>query len=246
MLRWKLESASGWSLYQTSAAWDAAKAETLLGYEASPSVGQLALRECEHLVVHWESPAPANLLAFNTRREAAEDPEEVYSIETCFDWLMDTQRLSKDDAVTCDGCMQRVEALSRIQFAGMPPVLVLHLNRFRYQHGQRSRLCTPICFPLDGLNLTRFQSDRKQVLPSARASLQDSPPVYDLLASIIHAGSACVGHYMTFVRSHTGTWYLYNDEIVKPVCAEDVNDTKGAYVLFYLHRDLRPSAWGSP
>mmetsp|Transcript_3609 Transcript_3609/g.8720 ORF Transcript_3609/g.8720 Transcript_3609/m.8720 type:complete len:665 (+) Transcript_3609:133-2127(+) len=241
MLRYKLEDASGWSLYQTSAGWNAAKADTLLGHEASPNSDQLALRECEHLVVHWGDPAqPAPDQLLSTCNKVTEDAEDIYSLYTCFDWLTATQQLSTDNAVLCNGCQQRVEALSRVQLAGAPPVLVLHLNRFEYKYGQRNRLFTSIHFPVDGLDLTRFCTASDE-----EGRVDQAPPIYDLLATIIHAGSACIGHYTSCIRSWRGVWYLYNDETVKQVLADDVQDTRGTYVLFYLRRDRRPEGWGS-
>ena len=247
MLRYKLEDASGWLLYQTSAGWDAAKADTLLGHESSPSTGPMSLRECEHLVVHWEAP-PGQLLSTFSNTGVLGDTEETYSLEACFTWLTDTQQLSEDNAVLCSGCQQKVEALSRVQLARMPVVLVLHLNRFEYKYGQRNRLFTSIRFPLDGLDLTRFSTglETNQKITPAESDGHtgiDGPPVYDLLATIVHAGSACFGHYTACIRSLNGGWYLYNDETVKQVTAEDVQDTRGTYVLFYLRRDQRPPTW---
>ena len=253
MLRYRLEDVAGWSLYQTSAGWDAAKADTKLCHEASPGqAGELALRACEHLVVHWEASPPSQLLSTSIVM-GAEDEEEIYTLETCFDWLTGTQELSIDNAVLCEGCKQKVPALSRVQLACVPPVLILHLNRFEYKYGQRNRLFTPIRFPLDGLDLTRFHSSEKHHLTAKAgtsvhfADVCSGPPVYDLLATIIHAGSACLGHYTAYIRSGEGGWYLYNDETVKQVGAADVQaDLRGSYVFFYLHREARPSAWGRP
>jgi hypothetical protein len=75
------------------------------------------------------------------------------------------------------------------------------------------------------------------------------PPLYfDLVGISMHMGAAYFGHYTSYARSsEDGLWRLFDDEHVAEVSPERVaSEVTGAYVLFYLRRDLRPASWGRP
>jgi len=71
------------------------------------------------------------------------------------------------------------------------------------------------------------------------------PPVYDLVAVSKHMGAACSGHYVAYARScEDGIWRLFDDDDVSEVSPQTVEAERvGAYVLFYIRRDLRPARW---
>lgn len=72
--------------------------------------------------------------------------------------------------------------------------------------------------------------------------------VFDLIGISKHLGASTYGHYLSYARSdEDGSWRLYDDDDVKKVPDEKVaSELKGAYVLFYLRRDMRPLSWGPP
>lgn len=80
------------------------------------------------------------------------------------------------------------------------------------------------------------------------AAEEAPPPVYDLMGVCSHSGSSNLGHYVAYQRSISdGVWRCYNDEQVEKVSAEEVAAQRsGAYVLFYLRREIRPASWGPP
>eukprot|EP00434_Breviolum_minutum_P006439 symbB.v1.2.005684.t1/scaffold334.1/size226555/7 len=249
MLRYNLD-ANDWTLFQTSAGWDAALAETqliALGEETQP----LTLRGCEHLVVHWDFP-PISLLSSSIRSASGLSAPVEESLVSCFQWLTETEQLDEDNGLWCDGCHQKVQAFSHVSLAMLPPVLMLQLKRFDFKYGQRHRLNHAVTFPLEGLDLSPFCSTPEMIetlLQSEstksehddfdiKTALKQRGAIYDLLGTITHSGTALFGHYRAFVRSCAdGQWYLYNDDLVRSASKEEVlKDTQGTYVLFYISR----------
>ena len=56
---------------------------------------------------------------------------------------------------------------------------------------------------------------------------------YELVAALDHRGSTISsGHYVTYAKHETGTWYLYNDSSVTPALLDQVN-TGDNYILLY-------------
>ncbi|CAJ1454902.1 unnamed protein product [Effrenium voratum] len=231
-LRWVYGDAAldGWELFQTSGRWDACRANEVFCREEDAE--ELILRDSEHLVVHWDWELELNSSLLSP------PPEETCDLEACFEWLTATEQLSLDNALLC-ACQRKVQAFSRVRLAELPPVLMLQLNRFEYKYGQRNRLQVPISFPL-AMDLSRFRTEASRPSESAESNAE-----YQLMATITHSGTACRGHYMARVRScQDGRWYLYNDDVVSEISAEEVQeDVRGTYVLFYLHRRWRPSSW---
>mmetsp|Transcript_89428 Transcript_89428/g.164105 ORF Transcript_89428/g.164105 Transcript_89428/m.164105 type:complete len:865 (-) Transcript_89428:246-2840(-) len=90
--------------------------------------------------------------------------------------------------------------------------------------------------------------DHLRLAHSVSTSEQPAAPVYDLVAVSTHIGHAFFGHYVAYARScEDGLWRLYDDDDVREVAEQEVTaDKVGAYLLFYIRRDHRPAAWGSP
>lgn len=253
MLRYNLD-ATDWSLFQSSAGWDALHAETQLR-----SNGLVTLRDCEHLVLHWDFP-PASLLTSSIQVTAPAVAKVEESLLSCFQWLTDAEQLDEENGLFCEPCERKVEAFSKVSLALLPPVLMLQLKRFDFRYGQRHRLNDAVSFPLEGLELTHYRSSPEMLrrLVSSQESgksepldmdvLKEMDVTYDLLGTITHSGTASVGHYQAYVRScEDGHWYLYNDDLVRRASCDEVRaDTRGSYVLFYLSRALRPTSWKEP
>jgi len=87
--------------------------------------------------------------------------------------------------------------------------------------------------------------------PVSSAAKVKHPRVFDLCAISKHLAYADItsfGHYVSYARSsEDGLWRLFDDDDVKEVTADEVAAQRsGAYILFYLRRDLRPESWGPP
>jgi len=155
-------------------------------------------------------------------------------IMRCFRLYTETTKLSAMDTWYCSKCKEHREAYKQMEFWELPPVLIIQLMRFQYNHYTRDRLDTPVSYPLENLDLREFV-----IGPTKEQS------VYDLAALSKHMGGLGGGHYVAYSRSsENGKWYYYNDSMVQEVSTSEVaNDTVGAYVLFYIRRDRRPACW---
>lgn len=77
-------------------------------------------------------------------------------LETCFEWLTEREQLSEHDSVYCSKCKEHRQVFRKVEFWSLPPVLVLQLKRFEFSSVMRRRLSTPVHFPVEGLDLSRF------------------------------------------------------------------------------------------
>ena len=51
-------------------------------------------------------------------------------MQACLDAYVEVEKLEGDNAYNCNTCQQQVEATKKLSLHRLPPVLVLHLNRF--------------------------------------------------------------------------------------------------------------------
>ena len=103
----------------------------------------------------------------------------------------------------------------------MPPILVLHLNRFEYRYAISARRKQNfVDFPVEGLSLgAHILSDK----PSAS---------YSLCVVSNHFGTPSGGHYSSYCRPfHGNVWYSCNDRSVSRI--RTPVKTSAAYLLFY-------------
>lgn len=110
-----------------------------------------------------------------------------------------------------------------------PPVLLLHIKRFKYSNRSREKINANVGFPLTGLDLKPYVSEEAE-----RTGVK--VPSYDLYAVCNHFGSLVAGHYTANckVQGANGKeeWMTFNDDKVSPV-SEDKVVSQQAYILFY-------------
>jgi hypothetical protein len=102
----------------------------------------------------------------------------------------------------------------------LPPQLLVHLKRFRYDPTSRRRqkLDTTVLFP-ERLNACELLQDRKG----------EENEHYILTAVMLHTGTAMGGHYRVYVRSEPASvtnhtrWLDCNDTSVTEVCEEEAS-----------------------
>jgi len=192
-------------------------------------------------------------------------PEELAD---CFDELMKEEPI---DARACSECAKKAGRASdtphvkQLRLWGLPPILILQLNRFHSRRGASWKIQTKVDFPAS-LDLrkflapsgaqdqaeARFDSGGKrtgnpeQLKPPSEEACLDSESglqslsrvwsEYDLYAIVNHIGGMGSGHYTAYVKSQ-GCWLSCNDERVIPISEEDLV-TAHAYLLFYVRRDV--------
>ena len=122
-------------------------------------------------------------------------------LEECIEYFAASEFLSGDNKYFCEECNHLTEAERFIKLSSLPPILVLHINRFshnsifnfipKYRSSASSKLCNSITIPQQ-LSLERW------CMRKCRAR----PCLYRLSAVVFHTGvSVTSGHYTVAVLS---------------------------------------------
>jgi hypothetical protein len=152
------------------------------------------------------------------------------TIYDCFRQFSSWEILDQENMWYCSNCKDFVEAAKRMELLRCPPILIIHLKRFRIRNEvftSRSgeRINTLVGFPLRDLDLTRF--------------VRDAEAKYDLYAISNHYGGTGGGHYVAFALNGD-KWYKYDDFTVSEIKESELC-TPAAYVLFYKRKDITPT-----
>ena len=110
----------------------------------------------------------------------------------------------EDTVITykCPQCSKEGESFRKTIIQKMPPILVLHLNRFEYAISVRKKQ-NFVDFPVEGLSLRAHILGNK---PSAS---------YSLCAVSNYFGTLSGGHYTSYCRPSLGNvWYSCDDRSV--------------------------------
>ena len=151
------------------------------------------------------------------------------NIYNCFEQFSNWETLDENNVWYCPTCKDSVQASKRMEILRYPPILILHLKRFKIKEDKMTcraggRLSALIEFPLRNLDLTKY------------AQKGSVPPIYDLYAVSNHYGSTEYGHYTAFGLNRE-EWYKFDDSSVYKVDESQVCST-AAYVLFYKRKDI--------
>ena len=112
--------------------------------------------------------------------------------------------------------------------AQAPVALVVHLKRFSSPRGGvPTKINKHITFPAT-LDATPYMVD---------GGGDGAPPVlYDLIGVVVHTGTGVgSGHYPCCVKPSIGTWFMYDDAVVRSVPVGAVL-AEQAYILVYNQR----------
>lgn len=165
------------------------------------------------------------------------------SIAHSLDDLSAVTTLQGDEKFECNECGTYKEAQRRTRLSHLPPVLLLHLKRFKttthldrdgFVRAVKSKLLYRVVFPF---------SFKMGDVCSVEGP-QGADTVYTLFAVIVHVGSGMDhGHYMALVKSGE-VWLQYEDECVDVVSPSYVatffggsydlsNNVGHGYILMY-------------
>ncbi|CAG9318242.1 unnamed protein product [Blepharisma stoltei] len=147
------------------------------------------------------------------------------SLLDCLEHSCKPEKLDEDNKWYCGTCKTHVQATKSYQLYRAPPILILHLIRFKSRSYWTDKLNTFIDFPIEGLDLSSYILGNKE------------NSVYDLYAVSNHYGSLGGGHYTAFVKNpRCESWVEMDDSHVTAVKPEKVA-SQAAYILFYKRRD---------
>lgn len=103
----------------------------------------------------------------------------------------------------------------RIKIRKLPPILVLHLKRFKYveQMQRYKKLTHRVVFPFE---LRLENTVHLLLLPHKQTKdAEGSDRIYDLVAIVIHIGSGPnQGHYVSIIKSYD-RWLLFDDDNIE-------------------------------
>jgi ubiquitin carboxyl-terminal hydrolase 8 len=152
--------------------------------------------------------------------------DKATSLDECIDLYLHEETLTGADQWYCEKCKKHVDATKKSDLWILPPILIIHLKRFKYnEYGKvGSKNDQSISYPVSQWDLKRYVENRRGVYP-----------VYDLYAVSNHMGGLGGGHYTaTTLNRFDDSWYEFNDSQYRTV-GESIHEgqSKSAYVLFY-------------
>lgn len=184
------------------------------------------------------------------------DIEQNSSVSSCLRSFSCSEALRDGDKYYCDTCCSLQEAQKRMRIKRLPPVLALHLKRFKYieQLGKYKKLAYRVVFPHE----LRVPGARAGVGEDGESGVgEQAEAVYDLFAVVIHVGHGPNhGHYVSIVKAHN-RWLLFDDETVELIDEQSIAECYGAthdgasntdvgYLLFYQARNAFVPPVASP
>ncbi|KAF4665020.1 hypothetical protein FOL46_003905 [Perkinsus olseni] len=130
---------------------------------------------------------------------------EPLKLEDSLARTFERENFSDYHCLNCDG---RVEALRGQTIEKCPEILIIVIQRYLFEGGERKRLAAEVEFPLEGLDLSPYMTESEEGI-SRRA-------VYRCTGVLEHHGaSASSGHYTaTLLTGEGGGWMVFNDEKV--------------------------------
>jgi len=148
------------------------------------------------------------------------------TLDDCLSLFCEEETLKGDNQWYCTKCKTHVDATKKIDLWMLPPILIIHLKRFKFGvTGHRSKIERPICYPLSDWNLSTRKKSEGGVFP-----------LYDLYAISHHRGTASGGHYTAHAKNRFDReWYDFNDSQCRKVDKEKekLGFGSSAYCLFY-------------
>jgi hypothetical protein len=152
--------------------------------------------------------------------------KECKSLDDCIDLYLKEETLSGADQYYCGKCKKHVDGTKKQDLWMLPPVLIVHLKRFKYNDYGKvgSKNEAAINYPVIGWDLKPHVKSKRGVYPR-----------YDLYAVSNHMGGLGSGHYTAHALNRfDDNWYEFNDSSYRSV-SESIHRqlSKSAYVLFY-------------
>lgn len=164
---------------------------------------------------------------FNMSLELSDDSK---TLDDCLKHHICYETLKGDEKWYCEEkCKSKQIAHRRVTIWKTPVYLVLCLKRFKFDKSGPQKLNTPIDFPLDDLDLTKY----------ILAGNDSHGSIYDLYGVVNHIGGPMGGHYFAYCRNADDTWYNYNDSSVSKIGTGSIVSPM-AYMLFYKKRGAVP------
>ncbi|KXJ68745.1 hypothetical protein RP20_CCG001877 [Aedes albopictus] len=159
------------------------------------------------------------------------DIRKVSSIEEALQTYFALERL-EEMQYKCEACKKKVAATKQFSLERAPSALCIQLKRFSMMGGK--------------INKHVELKTRLDLTPySSKTAVSNGKLTYKLASMVTHLGSTqhC-GHYTAIGGTDSGTYYVFDDSLVRPISIQNVTNTS-AYIIFYeqdVQNGIKPSA----
>ncbi|CAF0764881.1 unnamed protein product [Didymodactylos carnosus] len=188
-----------------------------------------------------------NLIEDHSLQETVSGDQDI-TLQQCLSMFIEPEVLGVDDKWYCPHCKEFIQAIKQMSVWRLPPILIIHLKRFKYYHGTfgymsdtRAKIDTNVKCPV------RTQRDLNMAPYCSSTDMNDQNITrsrYDLFAMVNHRGTAWFGHYTAYARLLASNdsakteigWRNFDDEQVSTLPENKDLVRSDAYVLFYRHR----------
>ncbi|TRZ01985.1 hypothetical protein DNTS_024159 [Danionella cerebrum] len=149
-------------------------------------------------------------------------PGSKCTLQDCLKLFHKEERLTDGNRFYCRHCKTHRDAIKRMQIWKLPPILLVHFKRFKYEGRWREKLQTLVDFPLDNLDLSQYVIGPKTNLKK-----------YNLYAVSNHYGGMDGGHYTAYCKNPLKQrWFKFDDHEVSEINTAAVR-SPAAYICFY-------------
>ncbi|XP_049422451.1 ubl carboxyl-terminal hydrolase 18 isoform X2 [Epinephelus fuscoguttatus] len=159
--------------------------------------------------------------------------EDHDSLEGCMTSFFEHQELTGINCCYCAQCERKTSSKRGVKLLSLPPIVCVHLKRFRNCRGNTRKLDCRVTFP----ETFDFSETLREAFSSDFAQ---NDCKYTLHAVVVHSGYAMCGHYTAYVRHRRNqSWYYADDSHTRQASWEEVQTTYGgqysgtAYMLMY-------------
>lgn len=190
---------------------------------------EIRCSECNHTSVKFDSFMYLSLPVSDSCR----------SLNDCLDLFCAAEVLAGDNQWYCSECKRHVDATKKFDLWTVPPILIVHLKRFRFtRSGRKKKIDRQVNYPLEGWDLSKS-------IKSNHGAEKES---YDLYAVSNHSGGDLgFGHYTAMALNRfDDCWYDFNDSSCRKVnvSQSDLGNSSKCYLLFYNKVDSDESTAG--
>ena len=196
---------------------------------------ELALKQqldpSQHIALVWDremaefiSKAHVGIPEHPSCQPGPLDKELTVPLSACFNLAGAPEAFTIADQWKCPRCQVAKPAVKVMSMWRAPPVLCLHLKRFKMDFVTREKLNTLVSFP-EVLNVAEFVAGDE--LPKSD---------YQLVGVCNHVGGLSGGHYTAYCKVG-GVWYDLDDRSAAPVSESSIV-SPSAYVLYYVQKGL--------
>ena len=150
--------------------------------------------------------------------------KDCRSLKDCLELYLAEEKLTGENKWYCGKCKEHRDATKKTELWILPPILIVHLKRFRFNENGRMgfKNDAPIDYPLEDWDLSSYVKSRGA-----------EQPLFDLYAVSNHIGELGSGHYTAYALNRfTEKWHEFNDSRCRSVDERALRGNRSsAYVL---------------